>query len=145
MIRVLPLAAAALLLTACGSSSKPAANETRQLPTADRTSIQTVPDHILGKPFLPGGTIAHYQKGSTAYDLFVAQFPTATDAAIALANLEGAIKGARLVRGLGGYFGSDAGRTIFVFPMDRWIGGVIGLPPPESEQAARVLIARFQP
>ena len=141
---MLPLAAVTLLLTACGSRSKPAANEARQLPTADQVSSRTVTDHILGKPFLPGGTIAHYKKDSTEYDLFVAQFPTATDAAIALANMEGTIKGARLVRGLGGYFGSDAGRTIFVFPMDRWIGGVIGLPPPEAEQAARVLVARFQ-
>ena len=143
MIRLWPLAAA-LLLTACGSKTKPA-NETRELPAHDRVSVRTVSDHMLGKPFLPGGMIGHYKKGATEYDMFVVQFPTATDMSIALANLEANIKGARLVRSLGGYFGADAGRTIFVFPMDRWLGGVLGLPPPEAEQAARELTARFKP
>ena len=143
MIRVW-LLAAAMLLASCGSKTKPA-NEARQLPTEDRVSLRTVGDHILGKRFLPGGTIAHYKKDATEYDMFVVQFPTATDMSIALANLEANIQGARLVRSLGGYFGSDAGRTIFVFPMDQWLGGVIGLPPPESEQAARELTARFKP
>ena len=114
------------------------------MPSADQVSKQEVADHILGKPFLPGGTMAHYKTGTAEYDLFVAQFPTHTDASIALANLEGAIQGARLVKDMDGYFGGDAGRPILVFPMDRWIGGVLGLPLPEAKEAGRVLTARFK-
>lgn len=143
MIRLLPFAAA-LLLAACSSQPKPAANEVQQLPSAGQVSKQEVPDHILGKPFLPHGTLAHYKTSTAEYDMFVAQFPSHTDASIALANLEGNIQGAKLVKDMDGYFGSDAGRPIFVFPMDRWIGGVLGLPLPEAEQAGRVLAARFK-
>ena len=88
--------------------------------------------------------MAHYKTATTEYDMFVAQFPTHTDASIALANLEATIQGPKLVKSLDGYFGADAGRPIFVFPMDRWIGGVVGLRQPEAEEAARVLIARFK-
>ena len=136
------LFAAMLMLAACGA--KPASNEPPALPEANQVSKQLVSGHLLGKPFLPGGIIAHYKTDGGEYDMFVAQFPTHTDAAIALANLEGAIQGAKLVRALDGYFGTDAGRPVFVFPMDRWIGGVVGLPQPAAEQAARGLIARFK-
>ena len=144
MIRVLLLAAAVLLLASCTSQPKSAGSEIHQLPTENQVSEQAVANHLLGKPFMPGGAIAHYKMGATEYDVFAAEFPTATDAAIALANLEGTIKGAKLVRGFGGYFGADAGRPIFVFPMDRWLGGVIGLPQPEAVQVARTLTARFK-
>jgi hypothetical protein len=143
VIRLLPFAAA-LLLAACGSQPKPAANEFQQLPAAGQVSSQQVSGHILGKPFLPGGTLAHYKTATAEYDMFVAPFPSHTDASIALANLEGTIQGAKLVKGMDGYFGSDAGRPIFVFPMDRWIGGVLGLSQAEAEQAARRLAANFK-
>ena len=143
MIRLL-LLAPALLLAACRSQTTPAAGDLRQLPSADQVSKQEIADHILGKPFLPGGTLAHYKTASAEYDMFVAQFPSHTDASIALANLEATIQGAKLVKSMDGYFGADAGRPIFVFPMDRWLGGVVGLPQPEAERAARVLAARFK-
>lgn len=143
MIRFLPFAAV-LLLTACSSQSKPGPNESRQLPSANQISKQEVSGHILGKPFLPGGTLAHYKTPSAEYDMFVTQFPSHTDASIALANLEGNIQGAKLVKDMDGYFGSNAGRPILVFPMDMWIGGVLGLPLPEAEQAGRALAANFK-
>lgn len=156
MIRVLPLVAAAALLAACGPESKPSppqdtevappakpVDETRRFPVTDQVSTQVVGNHILNKPFMPGGTLAHYKKGNTEYDMFVAQFPTATDAAIALANLEGALKDPKLIPTFGGYFGADAGRPAFVFPKDKWLAGVIGLPQAEADAAARVLATRL--
>ena len=93
--------------------------------------------------FMPGGTIAHYKKGKTEYDLFVAQFPTATDASIALANWEMALQGAKLIPTFGGYFGTDAGRPAFVFPKDTWIAGVLGLPQNDADVQARILASRL--
>jgi len=154
--RLLACAAAAGLLAGCGSESKPSApqqtevtqaakpaDETRRFPVAEQVSTQVVNDHILNKPFMPGGTIAHYKKGSTEYDMFVAQFPTSTDAAIGLANLEGTLKDPKLIPTFGGYFGTDAGRPAFVFPKDKWLAGVLGLPQAEADAAARVLAARL--
>ncbi|MBZ5578789.1 MAG: hypothetical protein LAP40_19685 [Acidobacteriia bacterium] len=155
MSRVLPLCAAALLLASCGSEPKPAApetknvepikprDETRRFPLDGQVETRVVENHLLDKVFLPGGTMAHFKKGGAEYDLFVAQFPTATDAAIALAHLEGDLKGAHLIPSFGGYFGTDAGRPIFVFPKDTWIAGVIGLPEKQADPEARVLAAHL--
>lgn len=156
MTRRLLLATTAVLLASCGSESKPPAqteakteeppkpaDETRRFPTADQVSTEVVNNHIMNKPFMPGGTIAHYKKGTTEYEMFAAQFPTPTDAAIALANWDGALQGAKLVPTFGGYFGTDAGRPVFVFPKDRWIAGVVGLPQAQADPAGRVLAARL--
>ncbi len=143
MIRFLPLAAV-LLLAACSSQPKPNPNDARQLPSANQVSKQVIADHILGKPFLPGGTLAHYKTPTAEYDMFVAQFPSHTDASIALANLEGNIQGAKLVKDMDGYFGTDGSRPILVFPMDLWLGGVLGLPLPEAKQAGRALVENFK-
>lgn len=156
MIRVLLLAAAALLLTGCGSEPKPVpkteaqseepsrpADETRRFPADDQVSTEVVTNHLMNKPFMPGGTVAHYKKGNLEYMMFVAQFPTATDAAIALANWLGALQGAKLVPTFGGYFGADGGRPVFVFPKDKWVAGVVGLPQTQADPAARLLAARL--
>lgn len=156
MTKRLLVAATAAWLAGCSSESKPPAktevtaeepakpaDETRRFPAADQVSTQVVNNHIMNKAFMPGGTIAHYKKGSTEYDLFVAQFPTSTDAAIALANWDGALQGAKLVATFGGYFGTDGGRPAFVFPKDKWVAGVIGLPQAEADAVARVLASRL--
>lgn len=156
MKRALLLGAATLLLTSCGSEPKPAAqtevqpaepakprDETRRFPLDGQVDTKLVADHLLAKGFMPGGTMAHYKTAGKEYDLLVAQFPTATDAAIALANLEAALKDPHLIPSFGGYFGSDAGRPIFVFPKDTWIGGVIGLPEKEATVQASILAAHL--
>lgn len=155
MNRLLLLCAAAVLLVGCGSTPAPAPkqesaaepakpkDETRRFPVADQVSTEVVNNHIMSKAFMPGGTIAHYKKGNQEYEMFVAQFPSPTDAAIALANWDGALQGAKLIPTFGGYFGSDNGRPAFVFPKDTWVAGVVGLPQAQADQAARVLASRL--
>ena len=156
MKRLLLLGAVAACLAGCGSESKPAAktevkteepqkpaDETRRFPSADQVSTEVVNNHMMNKLFMPGGTIAHYKKGATEYDMFVVHFPTSTDAAIALANWDGALQGAKLVPTFGGYFGSDGGRPAFVFPKDTWVAGIVGLPQAQADPLARILAARL--
>lgn len=156
MKRILLVPAAALLLSGCGSDSKqpvievaqkaeaPAPkDETRRFPVADQVDTKLVVKELLGKRFMPGGTIAHYKKGETEYDMFVAQFPTATDAAIAIANWDGALKDPKLIPTFGGYFGTDEGRPVFVFPKDKWVAGVVGLSQKDADPAARILAAHL--
>lgn len=156
MKRALLLAVAALLWTGCSSEPKPVpkqesevreppkpADETRRFPVEDQVSTQVVNNHIMDKSFMPGGTLAHYRKGKAEYDMFVAQFATATDAAIALANWDGALQGAKLVPTFGGYFGTDRGKPVFVFPKDKWVAGIAGLPQADADKNARVLAARL--
>ena len=156
MTRVFLIAGAALLLASCGSQPSQSAqapvqteqppkpkDETRRFPLDGQVSTKLVENHILDKTFLPGGTMAHYKKGPKEYDMFVAQFPTATDAAIALAHMEGALKDPHLIPTFGGYFGTDGGRPAFIFPKNTWIAGVIGLPEQEADREARGLAAHL--
>lgn len=153
----LVLAAPAILVMACCSSDTrhPAAepvqkadirkpkNETRRFPSAGQVDTTVIDNHLLGKGFMPGGTIAHYRRGATQYDLFVAEFPSSTDASIALANWEMSLQGAKLIPTFGGYFGTDRGLPVFVFPKDTWLAGVVGLAQKEADFEARVLAARL--
>src|SRR5437764_14114090 len=88
--------ACASLLLSCGSQPKPAAepakkagapkprDESRRFPQANLIDTKVVDRELLGKPFMPGGTLAHYKKGKTVYDMFVAKLPTPNDAAMLL-------------------------------------------------------------
>ena len=114
-------------------------DETRRFPMANMLTTEVVGNQLLGKPFMPGGTLAHYKKGKTEYDMFVAKLPTATDAAILLSDWNKALTGSKLVPSFGGYFGRDAGRTVFVFSKNAWIAGIVGLPQAQADLEARTL------
>ena len=156
MMRSLILVALTVLLASCSSepSKSPAAavtpapppkpvDESRRFPQANLLGTEVVSDHLLGKAFMPGGTLAHYRKGKVEYDLFVAQLATPTDAAIALLDWSKALTNADLIASFGGYAGQDAGRPVFVFTKGRWIAGVAGLPQKQADPQARVLAAHL--
>lgn len=152
-----PLLLAAVLLTSCGSpppktaapaaAEKPPAptprDESRRFPQAGLVRSEVVPDHLLGKSFMPGGTLAHYKRGKSEYDMFVGKTASPTDAAILLLDWKKAFADAELVPSFGGYFGTDNGRPVFVFPKGSWIAGVAGLPQKQADMQARVLAARL--
>lgn len=97
----------------------------------------------MGKSFMPGGTLAHYKRGKVEYEMFVARTPGANDAALLLPDWRKALDGAKLVPSFGAYFGSDAGRPVFVFSKGSWIAGVAGLPEKDADTQARTLAARL--
>ena len=154
-ISILPSIAAALLIS-CGSEPKPSApepakpaaaskptDESRRFPLLNRLDTQVVENQLLGKPFMPGGTLAHYKRGKIEYSMFVAKLPNPQDAAFLLLDWNKALSGAKLIPSFGGYFGEDAGRPVFVFAKGAWIAGVAGLPEKDADMAARTLAAHL--
>ena len=146
--------AVAIFLAGCGPEPKPAATEApkkaeapkirdeyQRFPKANLIDTKVVQKELMGKPFMPGGTLASYKKGKTEYEMFLAQTPSAEDAAILLLDWKKALTDAKLVPSFGGYFGTDAGRPFFVFPIGPWIAGVAGLPEKEADLQARALAA----
>jgi hypothetical protein len=155
-MRYFQIFAISVLLTGCGSQSAPPsaaparqaplpkpADETRRFPLADQVDTRVVNDHLLEKPFMPGGTIAHYKKGKTEYNMFVAQVPAGQDTSALLLDWKTALSNAEFVASFGGYFGEDAGKPTFVFSKGNWIAGVVGLPQKEADLVARGLAARI--
>jgi hypothetical protein len=144
----------AAFLASCSSAPKPAAparqaeapkpaDESRRFPMANLVDTKVIDRQLLGKPFMPGGTLARYQKGKTEYSMFLAELPNPTDAAILLVDWNKALAGSQLIPSFGGYFGQDAGRPLFVFTKGAWIAGIVGLPQKEADAQARILAARI--
>jgi hypothetical protein len=152
-MRTLPVAALAILLSSCDSKpSAPAptpapkvvstpkpADESRRFPKTNLMSTIVVDKELLGKQFMPGGTLGQYRKGKTEYEVFVARVATSTDAALILPDWERALTDAKFIPSFGGYFGRDAGRPVFVFTKDHWIAGIAGLPERDADRIAREL------
>lgn len=151
-LAVIALAAA---LCSCGSAPKPAASEparkttpppsdeSRRFPKANLVDTKVVEKELMGKPFMPGGTLARYKKGAVEYEMFIAKLPDATTAAITLPDWRKALSGAKLVPSFGGYFGHDNGRPVFVFSKNAWIAGIAGLPEKDAGAQARLLAAQL--
>lgn len=145
-----------LFLISCGSANRPAPaaevpkkaapkifDEWRRFPKENLIDTKVVQTNLMGKSFMPGGTLARYKKGKTEYEMFLAEYPTADDAAIASLDWKKALDDSRLVPSFGGCFGKDAGRPVFVFPKNQWIAGVAGLPEKEADAVARVLAGQI--
>src|SRR3984957_447338 len=121
-------------------------DETRRFPAANLVDTKLVDQHLLGKPFMPGGTLASYKKGKVAYNMFLGKLASPADAAFLLLDWHKALADAHLVPSFGGYFGhdsQDAGRPVFVFAKGAWIAGVVGLPEKDADLQARGLAAHL--
>jgi len=118
-------------------------NESRRFPKANLIGTEVQDKELLGKAFMPGGTVARYKKGRLEYELFVARLPSATDAAILLLDWKKTLVDSKLVPSFGGYFGLDAGRPVFVFSKGSWIACVAGLPEKQADAQARLLAAEL--
>lgn len=156
LIRVAVTAALAALLISCGSESKTdtkaaatkaetrkPADESRRFPKTNLTGTEVVEKALLGKNFMPGGTLAHYKNGSVQYEMFAGKMDSPEDAAILLLDWKKALTDSRLIPSFGGYFGQDGTRPVFVFPKGSWIAGVAGLPEKQADAQARLLAAEL--
>jgi hypothetical protein len=147
------LAAIALVtLVGCGSAPEkkaaapappPVKDDTALLLPLNRTSAKVVPDHLLGKSALPGGTIGDYDAAGLKYQLFIIETDSAQDAAILLLDLKATLKDPAYIAYMGGYFGTDAGGSVYVFAKAKYLAGVVGLAEDRADPIARQLAARL--
>jgi hypothetical protein len=146
--------AAALALAACGSPTEekkaaapapvaPVKDDTSLLLPLNRTGARVVPNHLLGKDALPGGTIGDYAEGGTNYQLFIIETPSAQDAAILLLDLKATLKDPAYIAWMGGYFGTDSSGQVYSFAKTKYLAGVVGLPEDKADPIARQLAARL--
>lgn len=119
------------------------ADESRRFPLANRVDTQVADSHLLGKAFMPGGTLAHYKRGKVEYTMFVAKAASAQDAAFVLLDWHKAMTNSQIIPSFGGYFGQEGGRPVFVFAKGAWVAGVAGLPEKDADLAARALAAHL--
>ena len=110
---------------------------------ANLVDTNVIDRELLGKTFMPGGTLARYKRGKKEYSMFVAKLPAATDAALLLLDWHKALQDSKLIPSFGGYFGQDAGTPVFVFSKNAWIAGVVGLPEKDADLEARGLAAHL--
>ena len=147
--------AAAVLLAGCGSPEKKAAAPPPPPPVKDnrllllpahQTSAKVVPDHLLDKMALPGGTIGSYDDGGKKYQLFVIETETTQDAAFLLVDFKPLLTNPTYISYMGGYFGPDAtnGTPIWVFSKSKYLAGVVGLARDPADAIARELAARLR-
>jgi len=151
-MRGLVLMAALTLLIGCGSAPEkqaeappppPVKDDTALLLPLNRTSAKVVPNHLLGKSALPGGTIGDYDVDGLKYQLFVIETDSAQDAAILLLDLKATLKDPAYIAYMGGYFGTDAGGPVYVFAKAKYLAGVVGLSEDRADPIARQLAARL--
>jgi hypothetical protein len=150
-MKALLLVVVALLTVACGSAPVPAPekkaatvrDDTALLLTDNRTSAAVVPDHLLGNKALPGGSLGEYEVTGKKYQLFIVETASAQDAAILLLDVKGTLGDAAYIAYMGGYFGADAGKPIYVFAKKQYLAGVAGLPQDAADPIARELAARL--
>lgn len=155
-MRTLAVAALVILLSSCDSKPAPVVTETpkvaemprpsdesRRFPKTNLVSTVVVEKELLGKPFMPGGTLAQYKKGKTEYDVFISKTASANDAALILPDWRKVLTDPKLIPSFGGYFGRDAGRPVFVFSKGAWIAGIAGLPEKDANVEARKLAAKL--
>jgi len=114
------------------------------LPINSRSGTHVVQDHILDIPKLPGGTIGDYKAGGKDFQLFIVDCADNQAAAFALLDAKAALQTPEYISYMGGYFGIDGKRPLYVFSKLHYLAGVAGLPKDEADPIARVLASRLK-
>jgi hypothetical protein len=153
-MRLFMVAAVTLLFAGCSSAPEPkkaeapppppVRDDTAMLLGANRTGSRVVPNHLLGKSMLPGGTIGEYEDNGRKYQLFIIETDSAQDAAIMLLDLKVSLTDPAYIAYMGGYFGTDGGNPVYVFAKDRFLAGVTGLAEDLADPIARQLAQRLR-
>lgn len=149
------LAIAALTFLACGAPEpeKKAAvtpppppvvkDHSAIMPPAGLRSAEVVPNHLLGKSDMPGGTLASYESKGKKYQMFVIDVEDNQKAAFLLVDMKKTLREPDYIDYMGGYFGRDQTQPIYVFAKLHYLAGVVGLSKADADPLARVLASRL--
>ncbi len=114
-----------------------------KFPQLNQVKMELVSDHLLGKDFMPGGNLATYHIGKIEYVQFLSKFPDAQTAAFSLLDWQKTLKPAKYLAHMGGYYGTDGARPVYVFAKGAWVAGFAGLPEAQADVLARQFATRF--
>jgi hypothetical protein len=114
-----------------------------KFPLTGQTRIELVPDHLLGKDFMPGGNLADYQTASGKYQMFLVKMPDSQKAAFVLLDWQSAMPKAKYLAHMGGYFGMDQGKPVYVFSKGPYLAGLVGLSEEKADPEARRFAAKL--
>ena len=109
----------------------------------NQVKMELVPDHLLGKDFMPGGNLADYKTTSSDYQMFLLQTSDARAAAFILLDWKSAMPAAKYLAHMGGYFGTDQGKPLYVFAKGPYLAGIVGLPEAKADAEARRFAAKL--
>jgi hypothetical protein len=149
------LAGGLAILCACGSSTpkqQPAstpiialapADESRRFPLAGQIGMRMVNDHILDKDFLPGGNVAEYKQRGRTYQQFLIRAGTPEAAALLLFEHKSHLRDPKYLAHMGGYFGMDGDKPVYIFQKGVFLAGFVGLPEKDADVLARQFAARL--
>jgi hypothetical protein len=152
------IAVAAIALTWCGCSSsapevknaptpvaatEPPPDQSQHFPQTGLVKMDRIADHLLDKNFMPGGNLATYKRGKLEYQQFLGKMPDADHAAFLLLDWNRQLTGSKYLAHMGGYFGLDGARPVYVFTKGAWIAGIAGLPQEQADAIAREFAARL--
>lgn len=119
-------------------------DESRKFPVEHQVSMQLVPEHVLGKTFLPGGNLAEYRQGARVYRVFLIHAADAQKASFLLVDWRNALTKPQYLPNMGGFFGMDGGTPVYVFSKGPYVAGWVGLPQAEADRLARQFATHLQ-
>jgi hypothetical protein len=143
------------ILCACGSTpptKQPASapiialappDESRRFPLAGQIGMRMVNDHVLDKDFLPGGNVAEYKQRGKTYQQFLVRSGTPEAAALLLFEHKSHLRDAKFLAHMGGYYGMDGAKPVYIFQKGIFLAGFVGLPEKEADVLARQFAARL--
>ena len=158
-MRIAPLfltaAVAAALVFTAGCAGKPEVartaktaptppeDESRHFPLTGLLHIGVVSNHLLEKSFMPGGNVADYKRGKVTYQAFIGKMPDAQQASFLLLDWHKSLTNSKYLPQMGGYYGMDGTRPVYVFVKGAWVAGITGLREAEADPLARELAAHL--
>lgn len=151
---------AALLLSillACGQAPAPEAaqapepappppprDQSYRFPKEGLVSTSIAADHILGKDFLPPGNVAEYSRGGKTYTLFLISAAGEEQATMLAYDIKTNLTDPAFIADFGGYAGTLDGEPWFLFPKQRAVAGIVGLPQDEAHEMGRIFAAQME-
>ncbi len=125
------------------TSHQPPKDLSTKFPLTGQVKMQLVPDHLLGKDFMPGGNLADYKTADGVYQLFLVEAPDARAAAFMLLDWKNAIPEAKYLAHMGGYYATDQGKPVYIFAKGPYLAGLVGLAEEKADPEARRFAARL--